>query len=205
MIQTISWMVKREPVESQPRVMNVTLRWFLLGGLVGGAVAGVLVAGPARLLYVIFGDQIHVFMILAVVVASGYLGNLLHLWRIPKPQVPRQVPVSWRDVFPLRLASFIYAAGLGLTFFTRIGSLATFPLAILALGFGGRPVVVIELFALTGLVRAATSLLVPLLGWAGQSGEAIFDSMEPRAAAIRRAEALILASGALVLSAGVFL
>src|SRR5438094_6454693 len=140
MAQTISWMVKREEPATRAKMSGVILRWFLAGGLVGGTVAGVVVAGPARLIYAVFGDQIRVFSVVAVILSIGYLGRPLKLWRLPKPQFAQQVPPSWRDVWPPRTASFLYAGALGLTFFTRINSVALFPLAALALVPGRWPI-----------------------------------------------------------------
>lgn len=52
MTETISWMVKREHPTKRPKVNGLILRWFLAGGLVGGTLAGVIVAGVARVIYV---------------------------------------------------------------------------------------------------------------------------------------------------------
>lgn len=200
MVQTISWMVKREDFASRTKMSGVILRWFLAGGLLGGAIAGLLVAGPARLIYAIFGTQLRLLTAVAVIPAVAYLGRPLRLWRLPKLQIAQQVPSSWRDVWPPRVASFLYAGALGLTFFTRVSSLALFPLTLLALGLGQWPIAIVALFAISGLLRAATALLVPLFDWVDVSGSVIFAALERQGRAAERLEGLVLAAGAALLT-----
>jgi hypothetical protein len=200
MLQTVSWMVTREEPASQAKMSGVILRWFLAGGFAGGVVAGLLVAGPARVIYLTLGNRPRLFATAAVVFAIGYLGNVLKLWRLPKPQIAQQVPPSWRDVWPPRLASFLYAGTLGLTFFTRVSSLALFPLVVLALGFGSSPLAIVALFATTGLLRAGTALIVPMLGWADLwSGRRIVAAMEAAWRTVERFEAAVLTAAASLL------
>ena len=157
--------------------------------------AGLLVAGPARLIYVLFGDQLRLFMATAVILSLAYLGRPLRLWRVPKPQIAQQVPPSWREVWPPRMASFLYAGALGLTFFTRISSVAVFPMTMLALGLGRWPLALIALFAITGLIRAATALIVPLFDWVDVDGSFIFAVVEQRGRVAETIEAAVLAAG----------
>jgi MFS family permease len=200
MIQTISWMVQREELSSRARISRVILRWFLIGGLLGGAAAGLLVAGPARVIYTLVGNQLRLFVAAAVVLAIAYVGRPLKLWRVPKPQFAQQVPPSWRDVWPPRMASFLYAGVLGLGFFTRISSVALFPLGVLALGLGKWPLAIVTLFAITGLMRAATALIVPLFGWVEVSGSTIVNALGLRAELADRVEAIVLVAGAALLA-----
>jgi len=205
MVQTISWMVTREEPASRARISGVILRWFLAGGLAGGAVAGVIVAGAARLIYIVFGDELRFLSLAAAAVAIAYLGRMLGLWRVPKPQIAQQVPSSWRDVLPPRVASFLYAGTLGLTFFTRVGSLALFPMLVLALGLGRWPLAVISLFAIAGLIRAATALIVPLFDWVDDHDSLIFSALKLPARVAQKLEAGVLAAvaGLLLIAAAI--
>lgn len=199
MAETVSWMVKRETSAKRFRVTCRILRCFLAGGLVGGALMGLLVAGIARLFYVALGNELRPFSAAAAALAIAYLGTTLGVWRMPKPQIAQQVPSSWREVFPPGVASFLYASALGLTFFTRIGSLALFPLLALSLGLGQWPLAIVSLFAITGFFRAATALIVPVSDWIDVSGWDIFSTLTGQARRAQRLESVVLAVSAAIL------
>lgn len=196
MVQTISWMVTRRDLGSRPRASGLIQRWFLVGGLVGGATGGLVVAGVARLTYVVVGEQTGLFLLASAAVAFLYGMHTIGVWSMPKPQVAQQVPSAWRDVLPVRAASFLYALTLGFTFATRVSSLALYPLLVLSLGLGKWPLAVIALFAIAGLTRAATALIVPLRGWDGASNSVMVPVLEAGAQFTIRLEAVVLLLGA---------
>jgi len=173
-----------------PRILT----GFLVGGLVGGAAMGGLIAVVARLIFYVVGAHPAAVAIAAAVVAAVYGGRAAGFWRVPKPQSPHQVPPAWRDIFSPVVASVVYAAGLGAIYFTRIGSVAVYPLAILLLGMGRAPIAIIEIMAVVGLVRAATALVGPYLHLDLGSREAVPAMMEKYASALRRGELLVLAA-----------
>lgn len=192
MAQTISWMVQREAPGNQARVTRIILTWFLAGGLVGGAIAGVLIAGLARLIFLISGGEIEAFAVAALLVSVAYIGTPLRLWRMPKPQIRQQVPATWRDVWSPRIASFLYAGTLGFGFLTRASSLAWFPLIILTLGLGQWPLAIIALFSIVGFVRAMTATVVPLLGWISVDSRVIVGALSSAGLVAQKLEALVL-------------
>ncbi len=163
MLYTIRWMVEREPEAERHRARAEVFVWFLLGGLAGGALVGSVIALLARTIFYLSGSRPLLFLGAAAVVAAAYAGQAAAFWRVPRPQFHHQVPESWRNIFSRKVASFLYAAGLGTVFFTRLSSRAAYPLAILLLGIGRTPVAIIAIMASVGLVRASTSLALPLL------------------------------------------
>jgi hypothetical protein len=200
MVQTISWMVQREDATARTRIGRVAVRWFLAGGAAGGAFAGLAITALAALIAAATGEHTKVWAIAAACVAVLYAAKLLGATWVPKPQISQQVPSSWREVFPLRVASFIYASGLGVFFMTRIGSLVVYPTVILVLGMGGYPLAPIGIFALAGFVRAATAITVPVFEWAGAEPQDISTALDGQARVIRRLElpALIALATALI-------
>lgn len=196
MIQTISLMVKRTDAAERGRLSRSILAWFVVGGFTGGAIAGALVAGVARLLYVWFGDGLATSAVIAAAVAVLYVGPALRWWRMPMPQLTQQVPSTWREVFPPRLASFTYALPLGFAFLTRVASLAVYPMLVFGLGLGRWPIAVIVMFAIAGLVRAASALLVPFAGWSNVSGTTIFAALDNRTRLADRLEGVALLAAA---------
>jgi MFS family permease len=203
MTQTISWMVQRETPANREMMSRRILTWFVIGGLIGGSVAGVLVVGLARIVVLASGNQVKVFALAALIVAVAYLGYTLRLWRMPKPQLRQQVPPSWRDVWSPRIASFFYSATLGFGFVTRISSLALFPLIVLTLGLGRWPLTIIALFGIVGLVRAAMALVGPLFGWASVDSRVIVDRLGSAGLHAQKLEALVLGVAGALLVAGV--
>ena len=203
MTQTISWMVQREAPANRDMMSRRILTWFIAGGLIGGSIAGILVVGLARIVVLVLGTQMKVFALGALIVALAYLGRTFRLWRMPKPQSSHQVPSSWRDVWPPRMASFLYAGTLGFGFVTRISSLALFPLIVLALGFGRWPLAIIALFAIVGLVRAATALVVPLFGWVSVDTRVIVNGLGSAGLLAEKLEAFVLGVAVALLVTGV--
>jgi hypothetical protein len=197
-------MVTREPEEARDRVRARILTWFLIGGVAGGALMGAMIAVAAGELFTVIGSRTTIFVATAAVVASAYAGRAANLWHLPKPQLPHQVPEAWRNIFGLRFASFIYAGGLGMIYFTRLGSLAAYPLALLLLGMGRTPLAIIEMMAAVGLVRASTALVLPVRGLDRMSGDAVPTWLQKHSKAVQRAEVLVLV-GLILLPIGMLL
>jgi hypothetical protein len=198
MIHTIRWMVRREPQERQPHVYTQVLVPFLLGGLMGGAAAGLLVALVARVLFLVVGSHLRVVALVSSLVALAYLGQVLGIWRLPRLSVRHQVPRAWQEMFRAPIASFLYSAGLGLTFFTRISSTALYPFVAVLLGLGQWPWAVVLLFALSGLMRASTALLVPARHWEQGSTEAVDDELKVLSLAAKYGRLAVLTAATMI-------
>jgi hypothetical protein len=168
------------------------LSWFLAGGLVGGILMGALLTVPARGLYNLIGSAPMLFLVISAVVSALYLTRVFNILKVPRPQFPHQVPEAWRNVFSSRVASFVYAAGLGTIYFTRLGSLVAYPLVILLLGMGKFPLAVIEVMASIGLVRAVTVLLVPWRRLDVAPSQAVVQLMERHSPTFRRGDSVVL-------------
>jgi hypothetical protein len=194
MLYTISWMVEREPQAERHRARAEVLAWFLLGGLAGGALMGSVIALLARTIFYLSGSPPLLFLGAAAVVAAAYAGQAAALWRVPRPQFHHQVPESWRNIFSRKVASFVYAAGLGTVFFTRLSSRAAYPLAILLLGIGRTPVAIIAIMASVGLVRASTSLVLPSLHLDRVSSDGIVTWIASKYRTVERLEMTVLLS-----------
>jgi hypothetical protein len=205
MIETIRWMVQREPHGTQYHVGVRAMSFFLLGGLAGGAVAGVLLALGAYALYMVIGSHLIGFALASAIAALAFAGRQLEWWTIPKFSLRHQVPEAWRNIFAPSAASFLYAGALGLTFFTRISSFAVYPLVILMLGIGERPWAIICLFAVAGLVRAGTALLVLIRRWAYLPHPEVLDELLRISSIVNKGSAAVAIIAALSLLAWAFL
>jgi hypothetical protein len=197
MLHTVSWMVTRDQAIKPERVQSGVLTSFLVGGVAGGAVMGAIIAAPAWALYSVIGPQPAAFAAVSAVVAIAYAGRAMNLWPAPRPQFASQVPEAWRNIFSANVASFIYAAALGMIYFTRLASLVAYPLAVIMLGLGGTPLAIIEIMAVTGLARASTAVLVPLLRLDLRGSEAVLALMQRYSGTVRHIEVIVL--GCLVL------
>jgi MFS family permease len=192
MLQSISWMVMREPAAERGRAQAGMLAWFFAGGVAGGAMMGAIITVPAWGLVHVIGSRPTAFVIAAAAAAAVYAGRAAGLWRFPKPQFPSQVPEAWRNIFSRNVASFIYAAGLGMIYFTRLASFAAYPLAVVLLGMGRTPLAIIEIMAAVGLTRAATGLAVPLLRLDTASDEPVQALMRRLSPRMERGELAVL-------------
>ena len=161
MLYTISWMVRRERPAAYAAVERDVIASFLAGGLVGGSVAGALVAVLARGIFIAIGTHQSIVGAVCALLAFSYAGAAARIWHLPVPQLKSQVPAAWRNIFSPKVASFLYSAGLGMFFFTRLGSAVALPLTAYALGLGYKPVAIVLIFAAAGLIRAATAMVLP--------------------------------------------
>jgi len=176
---------------------------FIAGGLAGGLLAGVFVALAARGLFFLGGSHLNLIAILTSIAAFAYFTRQAGIIGFPAPTAHHQVPEAWRNIFSPGTGSFLYAGALGLTFFTRVSSYSLYPLVLLLLGLGRWPIAIMSLFAITGLARASTTLLVPTKGWSKQ--DAIDISGHIGAAAVvatRLGEFLLLGISAALMSWG---
>jgi hypothetical protein len=205
MVETIRWMVQREPQGTQYYVGVRAMSFFLLGGLAGGALAGVLLALGAYALYMAIGPHPIGFALASAIAAVAFAGRQLEWWTIPKPSLRHQVPEAWRNIFAPSTTSFLYAGALGLTFFTRISSFAVYPLVVLMLGLGQWPWAIICLFAVAGLVRAGTALLVLIRRWAYLPHPEVLDELLRISSIVNKGSAAVAIIAALSLLAWAFL
>ena len=192
MLHTISWMVAGEAAATRNRAYAGVLVAFLSGGIVGGALMGAIIAVPSWGLRDLFGSRPGAFVVLTAAVSGVYLLGATSLLNIPRPQVPSQVPEAWRNIFSAKTASFIYAAGLGMIYLTRIASLAAYPLAVLLLGMGGTGLAIIEIMAVAGLLRAASAILVPALGLDAGGSDAVISFIQKYSMKLRHGDFAVL-------------
>ena len=198
MLYTISWMVTSNS-ESSPSDFAL-LFTFLIGGAAGGLLLGLAVAAAARFLFLLIGSEAWSFALGASAVSLLALGSAVGMYRIRIPQLSHQVPEAWRSIFSPYVAGFIYSGALGAQVFTRLNSAVLYPLVIVALGLGQWPTVIIGTFALAGILRSSTSLILPL-GGLYEQGSPIMDRVEKRLGAAKLVEALVLGLGGGVLAA----
>lgn len=193
MLYSISWMVTREPASGWRRTYRKVATMFAIGGLAGGALVGAIVSVPATWLHHASAQSPRALWLTCAVLSFAYLGSALHVYRLPKLQAPHQVPQAWRDIFSAPVAAFVYAAGLGTVYFTRLATFAAYGLLALLLGLGAHPVAVIEVGAMTGLVRAMTALILPFVQTGGRSTrEVVLPLMSWGGVRTRSAEPVVL-------------
>lgn len=97
--------------------------------------------------------------------------------RLPRPQINRQVPASWRSLLHPHLVSFLYGLGLGTGFATRIIT-GTFYVLVIGVFAVGNSIFAMLAFTLFGVGRA---LPIGLLGWqlrSSYTGEQIHPFLE---------------------------
>jgi hypothetical protein len=202
MLHTISWMVTLAPEPARPRVCARVLKWFISGGIAGGAVMGAVIALAARELAHVTGSLPAISVAGAALLAAIYAGHEANIWHVPRPQFGHQVPEAWRKIFSPNVASFIYGFGLGTIYLTRLGSLVAYPLAILLLGMGSTPGAIIAIMATIGLVRASTAFLIPFLRLEHANSEAVLALMRKYTGPAKRGDLLTLLFVTVVLAAG---
>ena len=152
MIETIS-----PAVCGSRRRHRLALACFAVGALSASLALGALLGFAGALL----GAERAVLAVaaLALVAAAREAG----LFRIPLPQLRKQVPEHWRAVLPLPVWSFGYGAGLGAGFVT-FQPFATFWVACAAAVALARPLPAAACFAFYGLGRAL------MVAWPHRSG-----------------------------------
>jgi methylamine utilization protein MauE len=94
---------------------------------------------------------------LAAVSAVYALGALTR-FRVPVPQLRRQVPDWWRTFFGPRLAAVLYGAGLGIGFMTYLSN-GTLAVVAFAAAASGRPAAGAMLVGPFGLVRGLSAIV----------------------------------------------
>jgi hypothetical protein len=202
MLHTISWMVTLAPEPARPRACAAVLRWFICGGIAGGAVMGAVIALAARELAHVIGSLPAISVAGAALLAVIYAGHEANVWHVPRPQFGHQVPEAWRKIFSPGTASFLYGFGLGTIYLTRLGSLAAYPLVFLLLGMGRTPGAIIAVMAAVGLVRASAAFLIPFLCLEKANSEAVLALMRKYSGPAKRGELLALLLVPAFLAAG---
>ena len=120
-----------------------------VGATLSAAVTGVLLGGAGAAL----GLKWNTAGVAAiVVVGAAYAGREAFGWRVPLPQLRRQVPEWWRTFFSPRTAAALYGLGLGAGFFTYL-SFGTFAAVAAAALTSGDPIVGAALCAPFGAAR----------------------------------------------------
>ena len=202
MLHTISWMVTLAPEPARPRACARVLKWFISGGIAGGAVMGAVIALAARELAHVIGSLPAISAAGAALLAAIYAGDQVNVWHVPKPQFGHQVPEAWRKIFRPSAASFIYGFGLGTIYLTRLGSPVAYPLAFLLLGMGRTPGAIIAIMATVGLVRASTAFLIPFLRLENANSEAVLALMRKYTGPAKHGDLLTLLLVTVFLAAG---
>jgi hypothetical protein len=202
MLHTISWMVTLAPEPARPRVCARVLKWFISGGIAGGAVMGAVIALAARELAHVTGSLPAISVAGAALLAAIYAGHEANIWHVPRPQFGHQVPEAWRKIFRPGVASFLYGFGLGTIYLTRLGSPVEYPLGFLLLGMGRTPGAIIAVMAAVGLVRASAAFLVPFLRLEDANSEAVLALMRKYSGPAKRADLLTLLLVTVILAAG---
>lgn len=158
-----------------------------LGGVVGGAMAALVVVLATRILIVLHLPVVPVaFLILGLSIGTD--AKILPL-RVPSPR--RQVPSAWRERFGPHFTAFLYGLGLGTGFTTRVYFAATYAAFLVA--------ALIVPFPLAVAVGAAYGFSRGIAVWIAQSGS----SLERLERAIhQRAHYLPIARAANVASLG---
>lgn len=158
MVGTILPIVYGERKRRQP---PVTLLLHMLGYILGAAVVGAVLAALGMALLRQTPSVIRNF---PVFVATGlvslvYSGREFGLVPVPAPQFSRQVPHSWRLLFPPRIRALSYGLGLGVGLATRI-PVSTFYVAAFWATFSGNPLRGSLAMTAFGVGRALPILLI---------------------------------------------
>jgi hypothetical protein len=163
MLSTLTPIGERSRGNSYP----VTVGWFLVGAVAGGAALGVLSAGLAALVGLLAPSTSAVAVLVAVA-AAVTIGSDLKVAGLRLPTVPRQVNEVWTG----RYRNWVYAAGfgaqIGVGLSTYVMTAAVY-LTIALAAMTGRPVAALLVGVTFGTVRG----LAILLGVRLRSPEAI--------------------------------
>jgi hypothetical protein len=139
----------------------------------------------------------------AAVVVAGYACREFGLFRLPVPQLRRQVPQRWREVLPLPATGFLYGAGLGVGFVTY-APVATFAAVVAAIVLADPAAGAVALGAFgAGRAAALVAATAGLRDWDAAADR--FDRagrwLQPRGGGLRVANASAMAALAGVLVA----
>lgn len=201
-MHTISWMVTLAPEPARPRACARVLKWFITGGIAGGAMMGAVIAVAARELVHVIGSLPAISVVGAALLAAVYAGYEANVWHVPRPQFGHQVPEAWRKIFRPSVASFIYGFGLGTIYLTRLGSPVAYPLVILLIGMGRTPGAIMAIMATVGLVRASTAFLIPFLHLEDANSEAVLALMRKYSGPVKHGDLLTILLVMVFLAAG---
>lgn len=188
MLSTLTPIGERSRGHSYP----VTVGWFVVGAVAGGATLGVLSAGLAALVGV-WSPSARAVAVLVVVAAVVTIGSDLKVAGLRLPTVPRQVNEVWTG----RYRNWVYAAGfgaqIGVGLSTYVMTAAVYLTIVLA-ALTGRPLTALLVGVTFGTVRG----LAILLGARLRSPEAIrrfhqrFESLAATSLAIAVAAQIVV-------------
>lgn len=181
-------------------VVAMSCATFTMGAVIGGLVTFVLLASLGGVLSSEGGVvALAVAALIAALAAAAEFAELRII-----PQIPRQVPESWRRMMPLPVAGVLYGALLGLGFTTFVLTMAVWALAAIAVALGSLAIGA-AIGIRFGLGRALPiAVLAPR---ADQLGHRVLTMMAERPRLLRTARAcngvmLTLLAGTFALSAG---
>jgi len=102
----------------------------------------------------------------------GYALHELRLFKMPTPQIKRQVPQRWLGQFHPFVTWLLFGLNLGVGVTTYI-PVGTFYIVLLAALFGQNPLYAMALMGVFGLGRAMTTLILLVTPLWGSRGEAV--------------------------------
>lgn len=176
----------------------------VFGAAISAGVLGLALGATGRLLGAPWGRP---GLLVAAAVAGAYALRELFGWRVPIPELRRQVPEHWRSAFGPRLAAFLYGLGLGPGFFTHLRHGTFVAVAALAV-VTGNPLLGMVMLAPFGLGRAvgvaiaSASRSEPATTAAGDRLERLGASDLPRVANALASIGLAIAAATATIRAG---
>ena len=180
-----------------PVVYGGRARWaggvalHVLGATLAAAAFGALTGWLGRRLGAPFGAP---GLVVLGVAAIAYAGAAAGVWRVPVPQLRRQVPDWWRTFFSPPVTAFLYGAGLGIGFLTFLAT-GALVVVTLAAGLSGSAAVGAVLVGGFGLARGLSAL--PAIGVRdAEDGRRLVDRLSERGDGLRRAVIAIALGGA---------
>jgi hypothetical protein len=133
---------------------GVAVALHVLGATVAASGFGMALGAVGVVLGAPFGTA---GMIAVAGVAAVYGFAELMRWRLPVPQLKRQVPSWWRTYFPMPVAALLYGSGLGVGFLTFLAH-GTFAVVSLLAIVMGRPMLGALIVGPFGLARGLSVL-----------------------------------------------
>lgn len=157
MVTTIGPMVRRDPNGGW-----IVAVLHVLGGVIGGAMVGLLAGGIGVAVRSIspFGDEALMWLLIFVIVAAGLRDTFGSARGFG---ANRQTPQSWAYLLPHRWTSFLHGFDLGLGWSTRI-YFASYLVSIVCAMATGSALLGVLLGSLFGIARSSGVILLHKLG-----------------------------------------
>lgn len=166
----------------------------VLGSGAGGAAAGFALAAVGwtlgRTSPTVPPDHSTGVVLLAV--ASAVALRASGLARFPLPQIPRQVPASWRFRYPRTRLAFFYGLGLGPGITTHVRSAAMGLVVAFCVLTGS--INAVTAFVLFGVARALTTAVIALSASTTEQASIRTKALVPWERRVARAEGFFLAT-----------